>query len=83
MENTVNKNPDENPGVTKMSDSSSTVEFPPQAIITWLLVSVAVGLVTIYTMIQFISNKLTKVRLSTNDHFQPVGSLNRQTSILF
>ena len=58
MEHAVNKNPSKDPG--DVSDSSSAVDFPPQTMITWLLVSVAVGLVTIYTMIQFISNKLTK-----------------------
>jgi hypothetical protein len=74
MENTVNKNPDDSPGVTsKMSESSSSVDFPPQAVITWLLVSVAVGLVTIYTMIQFISKKLTKVGRSRHD-FQMIIS---------
>jgi hypothetical protein len=62
MENTVN-NPEENPSLTsKMSDNSSEADFAPQTVVTWMMVSVAVGLLTIYTMIQLISNKLTQVR---------------------
>ena len=58
MERAVNKNPNKDHG--DLSDSSSAVDFPPQTMVTWLLVYFAIGLVTIYTMIQFISNKLTK-----------------------
>ncbi|CAB4029855.1 Hypothetical predicted protein [Paramuricea clavata] len=60
MENTVN-NPEENPSLaSKMSDNSSEADFAPQTVVTWMMVSVAVGLLTIYTMIQLISNKLTQ-----------------------
>jgi hypothetical protein len=65
MENTVNNNPEENPSLSsKMSDDSSQADFPLQTVIAWMMVSVAVGLLTIYTMIQLISNKLTKVSMN-------------------
>ena len=61
---TMSNKPDENPSLSsKTSDTFLEADFPPQNIVMWMMVSVVVGLLTIYTMVNWISNRLAEVSL--------------------
>ncbi|XP_028406644.1 uncharacterized protein LOC114529097 [Dendronephthya gigantea] len=58
---TMKDKPEESPSLSsKTSGAFPEGEFPPQNIVMWMMVSVAVGLLTIYTMVNWISNKLAE-----------------------